>query len=173
MKTKLLITAAFISLMLNGCILDSLDTINQDLPYSIAVNLVNKEPTDAYIAVPFDISQSSAYQDYAGDITKLEYVRASFRTTELSSPALQGDMTISLVYGNDSTILTETITPETYKTTPFVLEIPAAEKGKLNAYLTNGGREFIVTVRLSNVTPSQTVTLRGYIDVIFNLEANI
>lgn len=176
MKTKLLVITAVFSLALSGCILDSLETINQNLPISREIVIDNQPISEFTRTFVFDLNTSDTYQDYENDIKKIEYTSLSFRTTELNIPALEGDLEVEVLYGGETTVFTKRIKPEDYKTTPLVFSLPAAEVAKINEYLAgpNGGRAFTVNVTLNNLTPSSgMLTLRGYFDAVFNFEAEI
>ncbi|HEX3072952.1 MAG TPA: hypothetical protein VHP30_05015 [Ignavibacteriales bacterium] len=174
MKTKLYIIIIFLSMGLNGCILDSLDKINQNLPMTKEI-LISDQPIGTFAGrLFFDLDSSATYQDYADDITKLEFTSLSFRTDSLNIPTLEGDFEITFEYGSYSTVYSKRIKPEDYKTTPLIINLPASEIAKINDYLTRGGRAFIVYYSLKSVTPdSGTLYLRGYIDAVFNFEAEL
>lgn len=174
MKTKLYSIIIFLSIGLNGCILDSLDKINQNLPISVYVNIEDEQVTAVDKTLPFDLNNSETYQDYKNDITKLEYTSISFRTTELNMPALEADIQVTLNYGSNSAVYTKRIKPEDYKTQPLVFELTAADIAEINQYLAASGNTFSVNVKLNNVNPSSgLLTLRGYIDAVFNFEAEL
>lgn len=174
MKKNLFVTAAFFSLALHGCILDSLETINQNLPISRPINIVNVPVSDVSLPLAFDLNSSDIYQDYKADIKKIEYTSLSFRTTELNMPALEGDLEATIQYGSYTTLYTQKIKPENYKTAPFIFNLPASEIAKINSYLAEGKTAFVINIKLTNVTPdSGLLTLRGYLDAVFNFEAEI
>jgi hypothetical protein len=175
MKTKLYIIIISLSMGLNGCILDSLDKINQNLPISVYVNIEDEQVTTVDKTLPFDLNNSETYQDYKNDITKLEYTSISFRTTELNMPALEADIQVTLNYGSNSAVYTKRIKPEDYKTQPLVFELTAADIAGINEYLASpNGKVFVINVKLNNVNPSSgLLTLRGYIDAVFNFEAEL
>lgn len=169
-----LIAALIFAGLLNGCILDALDQLVQNFPFSAVIN-VSGTQSDMTSTTTFYIPYSSkTMSDYADKLKKLEFGGyATFRDSLVSPNDLQGNVTLELsinskkVYSQDLGL----IRPASYKLTPYKLTFTPEQIQTINNELANfktTGVRCTASITTKNVTPAQgQKNIIGVIDLVF------
>ena len=174
--TKLFIAAALVvSLSLNGCILDALNTLTQNIPISQTFT-VNSSASSYTQSETIDLSNSDTYQRYADKIQEITFLRTEYRTQSVSPSDLSGDITLTLSDNAGNILFTYPlgqIKPADYQTTPYELTLNSTQIGLINAYLsTLSNKTFVATISITNISSSNTpYNLVGVIDIVFQMKA--
>lgn len=169
-----LIPALIFAGLLNGCILDALDQLVQNFPFSAVIS-VSGTQSDMTSTTTFYIPGSSrTMSDYSDKLKKLEFGGYGTFRDSLASPSdLQGNVTIELsvngkkVYSKDLGL----IRPASYKLTPYKLTFTPEQIQTINNELVNfktTGVRCTASIITKNVTPSQgQKNIIGVIDLVF------
>lgn len=171
----LFVAALAVSLSLNGCILDALNTLTQNIPISQEFH-INSSQTSYSRSETIDLSNSSTYQSYADKIEQINFVRAEYRTkVDSVIPAdLSGNITVTLKDNTGKVLFTYPlgqVNPADYINTPYELDLNSTEIEAINTYLsTLTNKVFTATISITNISPTP-YTLVGVIDIVFEMKA--
>ena len=161
------------SLSFNGCILDALNTLTQNIPISQEFTISNGILPSYSQTEIIDLSSSSTYQRYADKIQSINFVRAEYRTNSVSPASLSGNITITLKDMNGNLLFSVPlgqITPANYQNTPYELTLNAAQISLINGYLsTLANKKIQATLSIDNISPVP-YSLTGVIDIVFEMK---
>ena len=174
--TKLLfVTVVAVSFSFNGCILDALNTLTQNIPISQTFT-VNSSQSSYSQSETIDLSNSTTYQRYADKIQEIKFLRTEYRTQSVTPSDLSGNISITLKDNAGNILFTYPlgqIKPADYQNTPYELTLDSTQIGLINAYLsTLTNKTFVATISITNITSSaKPYNLVGVIDIVFQMKA--
>lgn len=170
----LFVLSIFTVLSFNGCILDALNTLTQNIPISQEFTITNSSKTSFDTTETIDLSNSSTYQRYSDKIDSIKFAQAEFRTKNISPASLSGNVTIKLKDSNGNILFTYPlgpVSPADYQNTPYQLSLTSSQIKLINAYLsTLTNKKFIAELQITNISPTP-YTLTGVIDIVFQMTA--
>ncbi len=181
MKKYLLIgfiAVAFVGMLsFNGCILDALNSLTQNIPITQEFN-ISSALTSYSQSETIDLSNSSTYQRYSDKIQNISFLTAEFRTKSVSPSDLSGNVNITLKDNNGNLLFTYPlgqIKPSDYVNTPYQLQLNSTQIGLINDYLsTLSNKVFVATISITNISSSQlTYNLDATIDIVFSMKTNL
>ena len=163
------------SVLFNGCILDALDTITQNIPISQEFNIISSQSSYTQ-SETIDLSSSSTYQRFEDKIQSIQFVRAEYRTAGVVPGDLKGNITVSLKDNNGNTLFSVPlgqISPADYQNTPYELTLTSSQISLVNAYLsTLSNKIFQATISITNIRSSSVpYNLNGVIDIVFEMKS--
>lgn len=173
------ITAAFLSMMYGGCILDAFDELVQN--FSVERSFVVQGNTNN---VPiqtstFSLDDSDIYDEYKNKIKDVNFLAASLRVDSIDTPSLQGDMILTLKDVNGNTLFTHTFDDfkpaDYYNNKAAVINLSQAEITAINNYIDGAANKtFTGSLQVTNATPANTnIYMRCLLEVAFELTADI
>lgn len=170
----LLLLIAVVPLSFNGCILDALNTLTQNIPISQEFN-VTSALTSYSQSETIDLSNSSTYQRFSDKIQNIQFLQAEFRTKSVTPSNLSADVHITLFDKNGNLIFSYVlgiINPADYQNTPYQLTFTGAQIQLFNTYLSNlSNKKFFAMIDFRNIKSSQpTYTIDGVIDIVFKMK---
>jgi len=138
---KAFVVVLSVSMVFVGTSCDKFDTLPLNVPFSIDVSTSGNSNPTVPNPVQYCLSQSETYSDYIGDIEKLTFVEAAWRTISVSN-INTGDVTVTLKIKGGATLFQKTLSgiqPSEYikPKSPYVLTLTATEISNLNEYLEN------------------------------------
>ncbi len=173
---KAFVVVLAVSMAFVGTSCDKFDTLPLNVPFSINVSTSgNSNPTVAN-PVQYCLTQSETYSDYIGDIEKLTFVEAAWRSISVSGIST-GDVTVTLKIMGGKTLFQKTLSgihPSDYKkpNAPYVLSLTPTEIDDLNDYLEkyranpNNTTCFEASVQAVVTSGSAPYSLVGIVDMV-------
>jgi len=163
-------------LSVNGCILDAIKSITQNIPITTDFNL-SGSATSLTKTETFDLNESSTYNTYSDKINTIEFVTAQYRTKSLNQPSMSGTITITVKQSNGTVLFSKVIPgfrPASYTSAPYELTLSQSEIQLVNAYLSIlSNRVFTATINFDNITGGTgTYDLNATVDIVFKLTAD-
>ncbi len=172
------IAAAFVGMLsFNGCILDALNNLTQNIPIVQEFNITSAL-TSYSQSETIDLSNSSTYQRYQNKIQNISFLTAEFRTKSVSPSDLSGNVTLTLKDNNGKVLFSYplgNIKPADYSKTPYQLQLSSAQIQAINTYLSNlSNKVFVATISITNISSSSlTYNIDAVIDVVFSMKTNL
>ncbi len=169
----LIILIAIVPLSFNGCILDALNTLTQNIPITQEFNVTSSLPSYSQ-SETIDLSNSSTYQRFSDKIQSIKFLQAEFRTKSVTPSDLSANVSITLKDNNGNLLFTYPlgqIKPSDYQNTPYQLSLTSSQINVINDYLSIlSNKVFVATISFTNITSSQlTYTINGVIDIVFTM----
>ena len=161
----------------NGCILDSFNSITQNIPISQTFYLTSIQTSvtdNQYI----DLTTSTIYQNYQDKIQSLKLVRAEYRTLSVTPSTLSGNISFTLSDMDGNTLFSLSlgqITPANYQKTPLEFALTGAQITLVNNYLSKlSNNKFQATIEVNNIQSSTfPYTIVGAVDAVFEMKSNL
>ncbi len=162
---------------LNGCILDSFNSITQNIPISQTFVLSSSQTSFSNTQY-IDLSTSSIYQNYQDKIQSLKLIRAEYRTINISPSSLSGNISFNLSDQNGKLLFTLSlgqITPANYQKTPLEFSLTEAQLSMVNDYLSElSNNKFQATISITNIQSStMPYVLIGAVDAVFEMKSEL
>jgi len=161
----------------NGCILDSFNSVTQNVPISQTFYLSSNQ-TSFSDSQTVDLSSSSVYQNYQEKIESIQLVRAEYRTISVNPSSLSGNISFVLNDWNGNKLFSlglGQITPANYQKTPLEFQLTGAQIAMVNNYLSKlSNNKFQATISITNIKSSSVnYTLIGAVDAVFEMKSNL
>lgn len=176
MKKKLILLPLFFIAVLiySGC--DEFESIPLNIPVTIEVS------TSGNVASPIILNQgfcldtdSDTYQDYQDQINQITFLEAAWRTKDGTTPNLQGSITLELRDNNNNILFTVQIPSanlDTYKTSPYILQLSQAQVQAINNFL-NGLNRRCFNATATITTDAASASVVGAIDLVLEAETEL
>ncbi|MCL5028427.1 MAG: hypothetical protein M1480_05330 [Bacteroidetes bacterium] len=170
----LMIFVLGVTLSFNGCILDALNTLTENIPVSQEFNISSILTSYSQSEI-IDLSNSSTYQRYQDKIQSIQFLQAEYRTKSVVPSDLSADVSITLKDNNGNVLFTYPlgqIKLADYQNTPYQLTLNSTQISLINAYLsTLSNKVFVATISITNITSSQLpYNIDGVIDIVFSMK---
>ena len=173
----LILLIAVVPLSFNGCILDALNTLTENIPITQEFN-VSSALTSYSQSETVDLSNSSTYQRYSDKIQSIQFLQTEFRTKSVTPSDLSANVSITLMDNNGNLLFTYPlgqIKPSDYQNTPYELSLNSSQIQLINNYLSNlSNKVFVATISFTNISATQLpYTIDGVIDIVFTMKTKI
>jgi len=166
-------------LSFQGCILDAFNSLTENISltkeFDISSSFTTYSKTDL-----IDLSNSTTYQRYQDKIQNISFLRAEFRTLNVSPSDMQSSVTINLQDNNGNLLFSYplgSIKPADYQNTPYELQLNSTQIGLINSYLsTLSNKTFQATISINNITWTTfpaSYNLKAVIDIVSSMKTNL
>ncbi len=162
---------------LNGCILDSFNSVTQNVPITEKF-IINSNPSTHTLTQEVSLDSSSVYQNYEEKIENIKLLHAEYRTVSVTPADLSGNIEFTLADKDGNTLFSLTLgklTPANYQKTPLEFTLTSSDIEKVNSYLSMlSNKTFLATISVTNIQSStSTFELVGAVDVIFEMKTKL
>ena len=169
---KLFIFFGFSSLafLMHGCLLDELDTLTQEIPFSYDVD-INSSAASAEQSTTIRLNDNSFYRDNQSKINSIEFVKISYKTKSVNPNNLDATVNFALKQANGTVLLSQDISgkPADFLVNPYELKITQAQIQLINAYLANfANQTLIATVSVTTSTTGNKI-VQGQVFTVFKM----
>ncbi len=172
-KYLFLLIGAVMLLTLSSC-----DSVESNFPVNIALQMeltVSGMTTSANATGTYCLEGTSAYDEYKSRIESIKYVKASYRTVNVSPQGLQGNLKITVKDQAGNVLFTQDILNVViidYKNTPYEIILSQDEVKAINDYISALGSScFTATLLVDNISGGDPpYEVRGAIDILFEAD---
>jgi hypothetical protein len=176
MKQKnnfLLLIGSLIVLTFPSC-----DSVESNFPVNIPIKMeltVSGMSTSANATGTYCLEGTSTYDEYKNKIESIKYVKASYRTVNVTPQGLQGNIKITVKDQAGNVLFNQDILGVViidYKNSPYEITLSQNEINTINEYISSlGSNCFEATLLVDNISGGDPpYEVKGAIDILFEAD---
>jgi hypothetical protein len=166
-------------LQMSSC--DEINSIEVNIPVTkeISASGSNSKITEEPVSFCLD-EASDTYTEYKDKIKKLTFAQAAYRTVSVSDPSLKGDINLTVMDANGTTLFSLTI-PNVIlaaymkPNSPFVIQLNQNQIQAIDLYLSNFTNQcFKAVLTVNNISGGTApYSMTGAVDILLKADTEI